>query len=91
MRLPIAPKRIVPLHYAGVACEMDTIMEIADRHGLYVVEDAAQGMHAYYKGCALGSIGQVGAYSYHETKNQELCLRRGWHTLNQSSRTANMG
>ena len=62
-------KAIVPVHYAGVACEMDTITEIADRHGIYVVEDAAQGMHAYYKGRALGSIGHMGTYSYHETKN----------------------
>jgi dTDP-4-amino-4,6-dideoxygalactose transaminase len=62
-------KAIVPVHYAGVACEMDTIMEIARRHGLYVVEDAAQGVMASYKGRALGSIGDLGAYSFHETKN----------------------
>ncbi|WP_434672495.1 dTDP-4-amino-4,6-dideoxygalactose transaminase [Pseudomonas sp. R1-15] len=62
-------KAIVPVHYAGVACEMDTIMEIARRYGLYVVEDAAQGVMASYKGRALGSIGDLGAYSFHETKN----------------------
>lgn len=62
-------KAIVPVHYAGVACEMDTIMEIARRYGLKVVEDAAQGAMAAYKGRALGSIGDLGAYSFHETKN----------------------
>ena len=62
-------KAIVPVHYAGVACEMDTIMAIADRHRLFVIEDAAQGMMATYKGRALGSIGHMGAYSFHETKN----------------------
>ena len=62
-------KAIVPVHYAGVACEMDTIMEIARRHRLHVVEDAAQGVMASYKGRALGSIGDLGAYSFHETKN----------------------
>lgn len=62
-------KAIVAVHYAGVACEMDTIMSIAKRHGLKVVEDAAQGVLATYKGRALGSIGDLGAYSFHETKN----------------------
>lgn len=62
-------KAIVPVHYAGVACEMDTIMAIARRHGLKVVEDAAQGVMSTYKGRALGSIGDLGAYSFHETKN----------------------
>lgn len=62
-------KAIVPVHYAGVACEMDTIMAIAKRHNLAVVEDAAQGVMATYKGRALGSIGDLGAYSFHETKN----------------------
>jgi dTDP-4-amino-4,6-dideoxygalactose transaminase len=62
-------KAIVPVHYAGVACEMDAVMEIARRHGLRVVEDAAQGVMASYKGRALGSIGDLGAYSFHETKN----------------------
>ena len=60
---------IVPVHYAGVGCEMDAIMSIAGRHKLRVVEDAAQGMMALYKGRALGSIGDLGAYSFHETKN----------------------
>lgn len=62
-------RAIVPVHYAGVACEMDTIMAIANRHGLKVVEDAAQGVMASYKGRALGTIGDFGAYSFHETKN----------------------
>lgn len=62
-------KVIVPVHYAGVACEMDTIMDIAQKHGLIVVEDAAQGVDAYYKGRALGSIGDFGCFSFHETKN----------------------
>lgn len=62
-------RAIVPVHYAGVSCEMDTIMDIAKRRELQVVEDAAQGMMATYKGRALGSIGDLGAYSFHETKN----------------------
>lgn len=67
----ITPKTraIVPVHYAGVACEMDTIMSISKQHQLNVVEDAAQGVMATYKGRALGSIGNLGAYSFHETKN----------------------
>ncbi len=79
-------KAIVPVHYAGVACEMDTITEIADRHGIYVVEDAAQGMHAYYKGRALGSIGHMGTYSYHETKNY-VCGEGGTLTINHPELT----
>lgn len=62
-------KAIVPVHYAGVACEMDKIMELAQKYGLYVVEDAAQGMMSTYKGKALGTIGHLGAYSFHDTKN----------------------
>lgn len=62
-------KAIVPVHYAGVACEMDTVMQIAGRHGLKVVEDAAQGVMSSYKGRALGSIGDLGTFSFHETKN----------------------
>ena len=62
-------KAIVPVNYAGVACEMDTIMEIANRHELYVIEDAAQAMMSTYKGKALGTIGHIGTYSFHETKN----------------------
>ncbi len=62
-------KAIVPVHYAGVACEMDEIMEIARLHNLYVVEDAAQGVMSTYKGRALGTIGEFGCFSFHETKN----------------------
>ena len=62
-------RAIVVVHYAGVGCEMDTIMEIAKRHGLFVIEDAAQGVMASYKGRALGTIGDYGTYSFHETKN----------------------
>ncbi len=62
-------KAIVPVHYAGVACEMDAILAIAERHRLSVVEDAAQGIMATYKGRTLGTIGHLGAYSFHETKN----------------------
>lgn len=62
-------RAIFPIHYAGVACEMDVIMDIADRHGLLVVEDAAQGVHARYKDRYLGTIGHFGCYSFHETKN----------------------
>jgi dTDP-4-amino-4,6-dideoxygalactose transaminase len=62
-------KAIVPVHYAGVACEMDVIMDIAQRHDLFVVEDAAQGMMSTYKGRWLGTIGHLAAYSFHETKN----------------------
>ena len=62
-------KAIVPVHYAGVACEMDTIMDIAKRHNLFVIEDAAQGMMSTYKGRPLGSIGHMGTFSFHETKN----------------------
>ena len=60
---------IVPVHYAGVACDMDRIMEIAERHGLLVVEDAAQAIDSYYKGKPLGTIGHMSAFSFHETKN----------------------
>lgn len=62
-------KAIVVVHYAGVACEMDTIMSIARKHDIAVVEDAAQGVMSRYKGRALGSIGDIGAFSFHETKN----------------------
>lgn len=63
---------IVPVHYAGVACEMDTIMDIAKRHNLMVVEDAAQAVMSEYKGKALGTIGDFGCYSFHETKNYSM-------------------
>lgn len=62
-------RAIVPVHYAGVACEMDTIMDIAERHQLFVVEDAAQALLSTYKGRALGTIGHFGCLSFHETKN----------------------
>lgn len=62
-------RAIAPVHYAGVSCEMDTILDIASRHELKIVEDAAQGVMASYKGRPLGSIGHLGAYSFHETKN----------------------
>ncbi len=65
-------RAIVPVHYAGVACEMDTILDIAKRHSLYVVEDAAQGVMASYKGKALGAIGDMGCFSFHETKNYSM-------------------
>lgn len=65
-------KVIVPVHYAGVSCEMDKIMEIAKRYNLLVVEDAAQGVMSTYKGRALGTIGDFGCYSFHETKNYSM-------------------
>ena len=67
----ITPKTkvIVPVHYAGVACDMDKIMEIANKHNILVVEDAAQAIDSYYKGKPLGSIGHLAAFSFHETKN----------------------
>ena len=67
----ITPKTkvIVPVHYAGVACDMDKIMEIANKYNLIVVEDAAQAIDSYYKGRPLGSIGHLSAFSFHETKN----------------------
>ncbi len=65
-------RAIVPVHYAGVACEMDTIMDIAKKHDLKVVEDAAQGIMSTYKGRALGTIGDFGCFSFHETKNLSM-------------------
>lgn len=65
-------KAIAPVHYAGVACEMDKIMEIAEKYGLKVIEDAAQGVMSTYKGKALGTIGDYGCYSFHETKNYSM-------------------
>ncbi len=65
-------KVICPVHYAGVACEMDTIMKIAKKYNLIVVEDAAQGVMSTYKGKALGTIGDLGCYSFHETKNYSM-------------------
>jgi dTDP-4-amino-4,6-dideoxygalactose transaminase len=67
----ITPKTkvILPVHYAGIACDMDKIMQIAEKHNLFVVEDAAQAIDSYYKGKPLGSIGHLSAFSFHETKN----------------------
>jgi dTDP-4-amino-4,6-dideoxygalactose transaminase len=65
-------RAIVPVHYAGVSCEMDKIMEIAKKYNLYVIEDAAQGVMASYKGKALGTIGDFGCFSFHETKNYSM-------------------
>ncbi len=77
-------KMILPVHYAGVGCEMDPIMDLARAKGLRVVEDAAQGVNAYYKGQALGSIADLGAYSFHETKNY-ICGEGGALTVNDES------
>lgn len=65
-------KAIVPVHYAGVSCEMDKILEIGEKHGLSVIEDAAQGVNAFYKGRALGTMGDFGCFSFHETKNYSM-------------------
>ena len=65
-------KAIMVVHYAGVGCEMDKILDIAHRHGLLVIEDAAQGVNAKYKGKYLGTIGDIGCYSFHETKNYSM-------------------
>lgn len=65
-------KAIVPVHYAGVACEMDAILDVARRHNLLVVEDAAQGVMSTYHGKALGTLGDLGCYSFHETKNYSM-------------------
>ena len=65
-------KAIMVMHYAGIACEMDTIMNIAKKHNLIVIEDAAQGVNSTYKGKYLGTIGDIGCYSFHETKNYSM-------------------
>ncbi len=62
-------KAIVPVHYAGIACDMDAIMELANKHNIYVIEDAAQAIDSFYKGKALGSFGHFATFSFHETKN----------------------
>lgn len=80
-------KVIVPVHYAGVGCEMDTIMDIANRHNLFVVEDAAQGMMSSYKGKALGTIGHLGAFSFHETKNYTSAGEGGLLIINDEKFT----
>ena len=77
-------KAIVPVHYAGVACEMDTIMSIASKYNLFVIEDAAQGVMSTYKGRPLGSIGHIGCFSFHETKNYQ-CGEGGAILLNDES------
>jgi dTDP-4-amino-4,6-dideoxygalactose transaminase len=74
-------RAIVPVHYAGVGCEMDELNRIAKKHGVLVIEDAAQGVHAYYRDRALGSIGDLGAYSFHDTKNY-VCGEGGALTIN---------
>lgn len=76
-------KAIVAVHYAGMPCEMDVIMEIAERHGLFVIEDAAQAIDSYYKGKPLGSIGHLGCMSFHETKNIQ-CGEGGMLAINDS-------
>lgn len=80
----ITPKTkvIVPVHYAGVACDMGKIMDIANRHNLFVVEDAAQAIDSYYKGSPLGSIGHLGCFSFHETKNVTAGGEGGLLTVN---------
>lgn len=82
----ITPKTraIVPVHYAGVACEMDTIMALAAKHQLYVIEDAAQGVMSQYKGRALGTIGHIGCFSFHETKNYTAGGEGGATLINEA-------
>lgn len=77
-------KAIVVVHYAGIACDMDIIMEIANKHKLFVVEDAAQAIDSYYKGRPLGSIGHLAAFSFHETKNVQ-CGEGGMLVVNDTS------
>ncbi|MAP54802.1 dTDP-4-amino-4,6-dideoxygalactose transaminase [Altibacter sp.] len=76
-------KAIVVVHYAGVACDMDAIMPLANAHDLFVVEDAAQAIDSYYKGRVLGSLGHLGAFSFHETKNIQ-CGEGGLLTINDA-------
>jgi dTDP-4-amino-4,6-dideoxygalactose transaminase len=80
-------KAIVVVHYAGVACDMDVVMDIAQRHGLLVVEDAAQAIDSHYKGRPLGGIGHLGAFSFHETKNIQ-CGEGGALVVNDAALTA---
>lgn len=81
-------KAIVPVHYAGVACEMDVIMEIASRHNLFVIEDAAQAMMSTYKGRPLGTIGHLAAFSFHETKNYTSAGEGGGLIINDEKFSA---
>jgi dTDP-4-amino-4,6-dideoxygalactose transaminase len=78
-------KAIIPVHYAGVACEMDAIMDMATKHQLFVIEDAAQGMMSTYKGRTLGTIGHMGTYSFHETKNYTSGGEGGLLIINDES------
>ena len=78
-------RAIVPVHYAGVACEMDTIMVLAAKHKLFVIEDAAQGVMSRYKGRALGTIGHIGCFSFHETKNYTAGGEGGATLINDAS------
>lgn len=78
-------KAIVPVHYAGVGCEMDIIMKIANKYNLFVIEDAAQGMMSSYKNKPLGTIGHLGAFSFHETKNYTSGGEGGLLIINDSS------
>ncbi len=78
-------RAIVVVHYAGVGCEMDVIMDIANRNGIFVIEDAAQGMMSTYKGRPLGTIGHLGAYSFHETKNYTSGGEGGLLIINHES------
>lgn len=80
-------RAVVVVHYAGVACEMDTVMLLAKRHGIYVIEDAAQGMMSRYKGRAVGTIGHIGCYSFHETKNYTAGGEGGAILVNDRSLT----
>lgn len=77
-------RAVVPVHYGGVGCEMDSILALARRRGLTVVEDAAQAVHAYYKGQALGAMGDLGTYSFHSTKNY-VCGEGGALCINQEA------
>ncbi|MDE9517642.1 dTDP-4-amino-4,6-dideoxygalactose transaminase [Xenorhabdus bovienii] len=81
-------RAIVPVHYAGVACEMDAIMALAEKYNLYVVEDAAQGVMSTYKGRALGTIGHIGCFSFHETKNYSSGGEGGAILINDESMIA---
>ncbi len=78
-------RAVVPVHYAGVACEMDTIMALAAKHKLFVIEDAAQGVMSRYKGRALGTIGHIGCFSFHETKNYTAGGEGGATLINDAS------
>ncbi|ARJ42072.1 dTDP-4-amino-4,6-dideoxygalactose transaminase [Pantoea alhagi] len=78
-------RAIVPVHYAGVACDMDAIMALARKYQLYVIEDAAQGVMSTYKGRALGSIGHIGCFSFHETKNYTAGGEGGATLINDSA------